>query len=68
VKALAKMGLAEKVGFGKWRLDDSLERTLRRMGERGDILRTYQRAMTAAKIDRPEIHEPIYDPQAKGAL
>lgn len=67
VKALAKMGLAEKVGFGKWRLDDSLERTLRRMGERGDILRTYQRAMTAAKVDRPEIHEPIYDPQAKGA-
>lgn len=67
VKALAKMGLAEKVGFGKWRLDDSLERTLRRMSDRGDIIRTYQRAMTEAKLERPIIKEPIYDPLADDA-
>ena len=30
IKHLSSMGLAEKVGFGKWRLDDRLERTLRR--------------------------------------
>ena len=64
VKALAKLGLAEKVGFGKWRLDDNLERTLRRMGERDDIIRTYQRAMTKAKLERVNIREPIYDPMA----
>ena len=56
------MGLAEKVGFGKWRLDDRLERTLRRMGERGDILKAYHRAMNAAKLERSLNHEPIYDP------
>lgn len=67
VKALAKLGLAEKVGFGKWRLDDNLERTLRRMGERGDIIRTYQRAMSGAKLERLDIREPIYDPLATSA-
>ena len=67
VKALAKLGLAEKVGFGKWRLDDNLERTLRRMGERDDIIRTYQRAMTKAKLERVDIREPIYDPMAMSA-
>jgi len=66
-KFLNELGLAEKVGQNKWRLDDNLERTLRRMGERDDIIRTYQRTMTEAKIDRLDIAEPIYDPQATTA-
>ena len=66
-KFLNELGLAEKVGQNKWRLDDNLERTLRRMGERDDIIRTYQRAMTNAKLDRVDIAEPIYDPQATTA-
>ena len=61
VKHLSSLGLAEKVGFGKWRLDDNLERTLRRMGDRGDILKAYHRAMTLAKLDRSQNGEPIYD-------
>lgn len=65
VKHLSTMGLAEKVGFGKWRLDDNLELTLRRMGERGDILKAYHRAMTASKLDRSQDGEPIYDPAEK---
>ena len=65
VKHLSSLGLAEKVGFGKWRLDDNLERTLRRMGDRGDILKAYHRAMTASKLDRSLDSEPIYDPNAK---
>jgi len=62
VKHLAKMGLAEKVGWGRWRLEDGFERTLRRMGERGDILKAYYRAMSASKLERPIYSEPIYDP------
>ncbi len=62
VKHLAKMGLAEKVGWGRWRLEEGFERTLRRMGERGDILKAYHRAMSASKLERPIYSEPIYDP------
>ncbi len=62
---LSSLGLAEKVGFGKWRLDDNLERTLRRMGDRGDILKAYHRAMSRAKLDRSLDREPIYDAAAK---
>jgi len=65
VKYLSSIGLAEKVGFGKWRLDDNFERTLRRMGDRGDILKAYHRAMSRAKLDRNLDSEPIYDPAAK---
>ena len=65
VKYLSSLGLAEKVGFGKWRLDDNFERTLRRMGDRGDILKAYHRAMARAKLDRSLDGEPIYDPAEK---
>jgi len=67
VKYLSSLGLAEKVGFGKWRLDDNFERTLRRMGDRGDILKAYHRAMSRAKLDRSLDSEPIYDPAEKPA-
>lgn len=62
VKVLSKMGLAEKVGFGRWRLDDKMERTLRRMGERGDILKAYHRTLQGADLERPSYRDPIYDP------
>lgn len=62
VKELSRMGLAEKIGLGKWRLDENFERTLRRLSERGDILKTYHRAMRSAKIKRPSFTEPIYHP------
>jgi len=66
-KYLSSMGLAEKVGFGKWRLDDRLEPTLRRMGDRGDILKAYHRAMQKAELDRNLDREPIYDPSEAAA-
>jgi len=62
VKHLAKMGLAEKVGMGRWRLDDKLEDTLRRMGDRGDILKAYHKSLKAARIERPSFNDPVYDP------
>jgi type IV secretory pathway VirD2 relaxase len=61
VKFLNELGLAEKLGSNKWRLDENLEGTLRRMGERGDIIKTYQRVMTEAKLKRKAVNEPIYD-------
>ena len=65
VKALAKLGLAEKVGFGKWKLDDNLERTLRRLGDRGDIIKTYHRALKQSSLERASYSDPVYDPAAK---
>ena len=67
VKYLSSLGLAEKVGFGKWRLDDNFERTLRRMGDRGDILKAYHRAISRAKLDRSLNGEPIYDTMSNDA-
>ena len=64
VKALSKLGLAEKVGFGKWRLDDNLERTLRRLGERGDIIKTYHRVLKQSSLERASYSDPVYDPAA----
>lgn len=44
---LTKMGLATNVEPGIWTLSTDLESTLRAMGERGDIIRTMQRAFGA---------------------
>lgn len=43
---LVGMGLAKKTDPGTWRLNAEAESTLRAMGERGDIIRTMQRAFT----------------------
>lgn len=68
VKELSRMGLAEKIGLGKWRLDENFERTLRRLGERGDILKTYHRALSSVRIKRPSFTEPIYHPDEGAKL
>jgi type IV secretory pathway VirD2 relaxase len=52
LRKLASLGLAEELGGGHWRLADDLEPTLRRLGEQGDIVRTMQRALKAAGLDR----------------
>ncbi len=59
---LARLGLAEQKGHGRWALAEGLEDTLRQMGERGDIIRTMQRAF-AARGDVPApADQSIYDP------
>jgi len=45
LQQLQRMGLASEPEPGRWTLHADAERTLRAMGERGDILRTMQRAM-----------------------
>ncbi len=67
LRRLGAMGLAEDLGAGRWRLADGLEETLRRMGERGDIVRLMQRELTARRLERAqadrviagELHAPV---------
>mgnify|MGYP001116935846 CR=1 FL=1 len=67
LRKLNAMELAEDVGGGRYRLAEGMEDTLRRMGERGDIIRLMQRELTARRLDRAgveqvvtsEVREPI---------
>lgn len=43
---LERLGLAHQNGTAQWVLHENAESTLRSMGERGDIIRTMQRAMS----------------------
>jgi len=66
LKSLEKMGLAEPLGKGRWRLQNNAEQTLKQMGERGDIIKTMHRAM--AGRDRRLIDgTSLYDPGADNA-
>jgi hypothetical protein len=62
LRKLAALGLAEDRGGGRWHLDEGLEDTLRALGERGDIVRTMQRALAAAAIERVAGAQQVYDP------
>jgi len=72
LRKLGTMGLAEDIGGGRWRLADDLEDTLRRMGERGDIIRTMQRELTARKLERAgvdrRIHAQLAEPVVGGVI
>lgn len=64
LQKLARMGLATHFGGDSWRLEPGLADTLRRMGERGDIIRTMQRELTARKVERASTDRLIFDPAA----
>lgn len=64
LRKLERLGLAEKMGAAHWRLAPGMAETLRRMGERGDIIRTMQRAFTESGSDRAPADQAIYDPSA----
>jgi type IV secretory pathway VirD2 relaxase len=59
LRKLKAMDLAEDLGGGSYRLADGLEDTLRRMGERGDIIRLMQRELTARRLDRPGVDQVV---------
>jgi type IV secretory pathway VirD2 relaxase len=63
-KKLERLGLAQPDGPGRWRLAPELADTLRRMGERGDIVRTMQRAITANGRVTAIAEQVIYEPAA----
>jgi type IV secretory pathway VirD2 relaxase len=64
---LERMGLADKISPGCWRLKPALEPTLRDLGTRGDIIKTMHRAMSeqglATEAGRFALHhETATDP------
>lgn len=67
LRKLKAMDLADDIGGGRYRLAEGLEDTLRRMGERGDVIRLMQRELSARQLDRAgvenvvatELREPI---------
>lgn len=67
LQKLRRLGLASHIGGDTWRLEPDLANALRRIGERGDIIRTMQRELTARKLDRAAADRVIYDPTAKDA-
>lgn len=67
LQTLSRMQLAREVSRGIWKLDSDLEPTLRRMGERGDIIRTMNRAMRERLPERAPSDYAIYDPAAGNA-
>jgi type IV secretory pathway VirD2 relaxase len=64
---LSRLGLAEPLGAGRFRLAPDLADTLRALGERGDIIRTMQREFSRAAIARAQADQAIYDPAAPDA-
>lgn len=52
LQKLRDMGFAEELKPGCWQLAEGMDDTLRRMGERGDIIRTMQRAFTEHGLER----------------
>ncbi len=62
LQKLRRLGLAEEIAPGRWRLDAKLEPVLRRMGERGDIIKTMHREMTRDGSARGMADYAIYDP------
>jgi type IV secretory pathway VirD2 relaxase len=64
LRKLERLGLAKQMGLSAWRLAPDLADTLKRMGERGDIILTMQRAFTARGQAPALADQAIYDPTA----
>ncbi|MGK2910484.1 MAG: relaxase/mobilization nuclease RlxS [Sphingobium sp.] len=61
LRTLAQLGLASEGTASQWTLDPDLEPTLRRMGERGDIIRTLNRELREAGIARPPQDHALFN-------
>jgi len=62
LQKLRRLSLADEIRPGHWRVAPELEETLRRMGERGDIIRTLHREMAEKGVARSASDYAIYDP------
>jgi type IV secretory pathway VirD2 relaxase len=62
LRTLEGLGLAEETTPGSWQLSPELEPTLRRLGERGDIIKTLHREMARGGRTRGAADYAIYDP------
>lgn len=61
LQKLKSLGLAKPIGKGRWQLQQGFENTLRDMGERGDIIRTMQRDLSAKNLKRARVNQVIHD-------
>ncbi|MDA7946066.1 MAG: DUF3363 domain-containing protein [Hyphomicrobiaceae bacterium] len=61
LRKLESMGLAEELKPGVWKLADRTETVLRQLGERGDIMKTMQRVLKEAGIDRGASDFAVFD-------
>ncbi len=61
LKQLSNLGLANELQTGVWEIDPDIERKLKSLGRRNDIIATMHRAMREAKIDRPAGSFAIFD-------
>jgi type IV secretory pathway VirD2 relaxase len=68
LRKLSALGLAEDLGGGRWRLAGDMEPTLRQLGERGDIIRTLQRALAENGVERAAAERVVYQPEAGASL
>jgi hypothetical protein len=68
LRKLGSLGLAEEMGQGRWRLGAELERVLRSLGERGDIIRTLQRELKTAGMERSLADQLIFSPDAGASV
>lgn len=66
LRMLERLGLAQETEPGVWHLRADLEPTLRRLGERGDIIKTMHRELKAAGLDRAAADHAIFDAQGTG--
>jgi hypothetical protein len=60
LRTLERMGLAEKRGPGRWQLDARFKATLKSLGERGDIIKTMNRALAGTSGRRLDA-DTIFD-------
>ena len=67
LRTLERLGLAGEPEPGVWRITPGMDTTLRRMGERGDIIRTVQRDLAHAGLVRNTADLAIFDPSTPGA-
>lgn len=64
LKKLTDMGLANPLGKGRWEISADAYATLKRMGERGDIIKTMHRAMkthAGRRVDGASFFDPSAD-------
>lgn len=62
LQKLQRLGLADEIEPGRWRLAKGMDDVLGRMGERGDIIRTMQRAFSEHGLERAAGDYAIADP------
>jgi type IV secretory pathway VirD2 relaxase len=62
LRTLERLGLAEEIAPGAWRLSSDMEPTLYRLGERGNILKALHREMACKGRTRSAVDYAIYDP------